>query len=64
MRQQQGPPHVNNHTATTDKIILNLTISGARERLMDLLEMMNQVDGFAVLNGSFTARNRDNQPPR
>lgn len=56
MRQQQSNPHHRHQATCTDTVTLNITISGARERLMELLESMDQIEGFAVLDGSFTAK--------
>lgn len=35
---------------------LTLTVRGGRDSIMDLLDKMNRVDGFAVLKGSFTEK--------
>jgi hypothetical protein len=35
---------------------LTLTVRGGRDSIMDLLDKMNRVDGFAVLKGSFTVK--------
>lgn len=35
---------------------LTLTLRGERNSIMDLLDKMNRVDGFAVLKGSFTVK--------
>ena len=35
---------------------LTLTLRGGRDTIMNLLEKMNGVDGFAVLKGSFTVK--------
>ena len=56
MRQPQSNSHHRHPTTCTDTVTLNLTISGARERLMELLDRMDQLEGFAVLDGSFTAK--------
>ena len=36
-----------------EDIVLNLTLAGARECLLDLLEQMDSLKGFSVINGSF-----------
>ncbi|MCA9919675.1 MAG: hypothetical protein KC445_17075 [Anaerolineales bacterium] len=36
-----------------EDVVLNLTISGAREQILSLLEQMDAVAGFSVLKGSF-----------
>jgi hypothetical protein len=43
-----------------EDVVLNLTISGAREQILSLLEQMDAVPGFSVVKGSFivsTSRN-------
>jgi hypothetical protein len=43
-----------------ESVELNLKISGKREQILTLLEQMNAVSGFSVLQGSFivsTSRN-------
>jgi len=43
-----------------EDVVLNLTISGAREQILSLLEHMDAVPGFSVVKGSFivsTSRN-------
>jgi hypothetical protein len=56
MRQQQSKPQHRQPATYTDTVTLNLTISGAREHLMELLDRMDQLEGFSVLDGSFTAK--------
>jgi hypothetical protein len=36
-----------------EDVVLNLTLTGARECILDLLEQMDSVKGFSVLDGSF-----------
>lgn len=36
-----------------EDVVINLTISGAREQILCLLEQMDAVPGFSVLKGSF-----------
>ena len=36
-----------------EDVVLNLTLAGARECILDLLEQMDSIKGFSVLNGSF-----------
>lgn len=46
--------------AGEEDVVLNLTISGAREQILSLLEQMDAVPGFSVVKGSFivlTSRN-------
>ena len=38
---------------TPEDVVLNLTLTGARECILDLLEQMDAVKGFSVLDGSF-----------
>lgn len=37
-----------------DDVVISLTLTGGRDCIMDLLEQMNAVKGFSVLEGSFT----------
>ncbi len=39
--------------AYQEAVELNLTIRGAREQILHLLEQMDSVPGFSVLKGSF-----------
>jgi len=39
--------------ACPEAVELNLTIRGAREQILRLLEQMDTVPGFSVLKGSF-----------
>ncbi|MBK7894601.1 MAG: hypothetical protein WAS33_21445 [Candidatus Promineifilaceae bacterium] len=39
--------------AYQEDVVLNLTISGAREQILCLLEQMDNIAGFSVLKGSF-----------
>lgn len=39
--------------AYQEDVVLNLTISGAREQILSLLEQMDDIAGFSVLKGSF-----------
>ncbi len=41
-------------------VVLNLTISGAREQILCLLEQMDDISGFSVLKGSFIVSQPDN----
>lgn len=45
-----------------EAVELNLTISGAREQILHLLEQMNAVPGFSVLKGSFIVSTSRNTP--
>lgn len=36
-----------------EDVVLNLTISGAREQILCLLEQMDTIAGFSVVKGSF-----------
>lgn len=40
-----------------DDVVLNLTISGAREQILCLLEQMDNVTGFSIVKGSFIVSN-------
>lgn len=39
--------------ASQEDVLLNLTISGAREQILSLLEQMRAVPGYSVVKGSF-----------
>ena len=36
-----------------EDVVLNLTISGAREQILCLLEQMDDISEFSILKGSF-----------
>lgn len=36
-----------------EDVVLNLTISGAREKILSLLDQMDTLSGFSVVKGSF-----------
>ncbi len=42
-----------------EDVVLNLTLTGARECILDLLEQMESVKGFSVLDGSFIVNTGD-----
>ena len=42
-----------------EDVVLNLTLTGARDCIMDLLEQMDAVKGFSVLDGSFIVNTGD-----
>lgn len=42
-----------------EDVVLNLTLTGARECILDLLEQMDSVKGFSVLDGSFIVNTGD-----
>ncbi|WP_420645631.1 hypothetical protein [Candidatus Leptofilum sp.] len=48
--------------ASQEDVILNLTIAGAREQILCLLEQMDDVTGFSILKGSFIVSNTRNTP--
>jgi hypothetical protein len=48
----QQPEEYYEETKQED-VVLNLTLTGARECILDLLEQMDAVKGFSVLDGSF-----------
>ena len=45
-----------------EDVVLNLTISGAREQILCLLEQMDHIAGFSVLKGSFIVSNARKTP--
>jgi hypothetical protein len=48
--------------ACQEDVVLNLTISGAREQILCLLEQMDNIAGFSVLKGSFIVSNTRHKP--
>lgn len=42
-----------------EDVVLNLTLTGARDCILDLLEQMDSVEGFSVLEGSFIVNSTD-----
>ena len=54
MQKESSPTTaVQTDTCPEDDVVLNLTISGAREQILRLLEQMGAVPGFSVVKGSF-----------
>lgn len=45
-----------------EDVVLNLTISGAREQILCLLEQMDHITGFSVVKGSFVVSNPRSTP--
>lgn len=46
--------------ACQEDVVLNLTISGAREQILHLLEQMDAVTGYSIVKGSFIVSNTRN----
>ena len=58
-------PHQSEKFYTSSKqedVVINLTLAGARDRIMDLLDRMDAVGGFSVLEGSFITSKDDLTP--
>ncbi|MCP4359288.1 MAG: hypothetical protein GY796_14845 [Chloroflexi bacterium] len=43
-----------NDVTKQKNVVLSLKVTGAKECIMDLLEQMDTIEGFSVLEGSFT----------
>jgi len=43
-------------------VVLNLTLTGARDCIMKLLEQMDAIKGFSVLDGSFVVNSNQSSP--
>jgi len=43
-------------------VVLNLTLTGARDCIMKLLEQMDAIKGFSVLDGSFVVNSNQSTP--
>ncbi|NJN54554.1 MAG: hypothetical protein HC804_07245 [Anaerolineae bacterium] len=43
-------------------VVLNLTLTGARDCIMKLLEQMDAIKGFSVLDGSFVVNSNQSAP--
>lgn len=43
-------------------VVLNLTLAGARDCIMKLLEQMDAIKGFSVLDGSFVVNSNQSAP--
>lgn len=60
MQKESQPAAAVQVAACEEDVVLNLTISGAREQILSLLEQMDAVPGYSVVKGSFivsTSRN-------
>ena len=53
MQKENSPTMAMQATSCQEDVVLNLTISGAREQILSLLEQMDTVPGFSVVKGSF-----------
>ena len=53
MQKENSPTMAVHTTGCQEDVVLNLTISGAREQILSLLEQMDAVPGFSVVKGSF-----------
>lgn len=62
MQKESQTKTADQSTAFQDDVVLNLTIAGAREQILCLLEQMDDVTGFSVLKGSFIVSNTRNTP--
>jgi hypothetical protein len=57
------PTEVTDRESEQKDVILNLTLAGARDCIMKLLEEMDAVKGFSVLDGSFVVNSNQSTPP-
>lgn len=53
MQKESQPTTAVPANGCQEDVVLNLTISGAREQILCLLEQMDDVSGFSVVKGSF-----------
>ena len=53
MQKESAPTTAVQPPTCQEDVVLNLTISGAREQILSLLEQMGAVPGFSVVKGSF-----------
>lgn len=53
MQKESSPTTAVQTIDCQEDVVLNLTISGAREQILSLLEQMGAVPGFSVVKGSF-----------
>lgn len=51
-KESQSTTAVSSNGSQED-VVLSLTISGAREQILCLLEQMDTIPGFSVVKGSF-----------
>ena len=56
------PTEITEREAERTDVVLNLTLTGARECIMKLLEEMDAVKGFSVLDGSFVVNSHQSAP--
>ena len=52
MQKESSPTTTVQTNTGQEDVVLNLTISGAREQILSLLEQMGAVPGFSVVKGS------------
>ncbi len=53
MQNENQPTPAAEPADRQEDVLLNLTISGAREQILCLLKQMDAVPGFSVVKGSF-----------
>ncbi len=53
MQKEVQPTTAVQTVSCQEDVVLNLTISGAREQILSLLEQMDAVSGFSIVKGSF-----------
>lgn len=64
MEKQTTPQPVSNgKEVKREDVVISLTLTGTRDRIMDLLDQMDRVPGFSVLDGSFTSTTNNIPPP-
>ncbi|MBK8904888.1 MAG: hypothetical protein IPM53_27155 [Anaerolineaceae bacterium] len=62
MQKESQPTTAAPTNSCQEDVVLNLTISGAREQILCLLEQMDAISGFSVLKGSFIVSAPRNTP--
>jgi hypothetical protein len=62
MQKESQPTTAAPDNSCQEDVVLNLTISGAREQILCLLEQMDAIPGFSVVKGSFIVSTPRNAP--
>jgi hypothetical protein len=59
--EQQTRPQFEEFTEEQEQkdVVLNLTLTGARDCILNLLEQMDTVKGYSVLEGSFVVNSNE-----
>ncbi len=60
MQKESQPTTAVPSNGCQEDVVLNLTISGARDQILCPLEQMGAISGFSVVKGSFIVSNPRN----